>query len=282
MYVQLAVNRYKKNLCTFAANYNTQQMGRKFLFLTLLILFIFKINIHGQERIVFKGKIIDFITYQSLENACIHNLSSGLMVFSNNTGDFSLMISPNDTLAISRVGYEMEIFIAKDSLIDIKGRTLIKLAMKAIMLRNVTVYAMKPYPLFIKDLTKNTPQQKMDIPGTELSPLEKASYDIHNGNLLRGTHLASPISFLYEKFSHKGKMNRLYVNMLANQQEVMRVSQKYNPEIVNRITKLEGEQLDDFMLYCSFSYYTLVTSTDIEIEQMIANKFVQYKRENKF
>ena len=257
-------------------------MERKSLFLTLLILFILNINLDGQERIVFKGKIIDFITYQSLENACIHNLSSGLMAFSDNTGDFSLMIRPNDTLVISRVGYEMEIFALTDSMLEVKGRVLLKLTMKSIMLRNVTIYAMKPYPLFIKDLTKTTPQQKIDIPNSELTPLEKASYDINNGNLLRGTPLASPISFLYEKFSRKEKVNRLYVSMLANQQEVMRVSQKYNPEIVSRITKLEGEQLDDFMLYCSFSYYTLVTSTDIEIEQMIASKFILYKRENKF
>jgi len=239
-------------------------------------------NFSSSNIIVFKGKIIDFITYQPLENACIHNISSGLMVFSNNTGDFSLMVNQNDTLAISRVGYEMEMLFLKNSLKEMNERLFIKLTMKAIMLRNVTIYAMKPYPLFIKDLVKSTPQEKIDIPGIEISPLEKAGYDINAGNILRGTPMASPITYLYERFSHKGKMSRIYANMVAHNEDVIRLTQKYNPEIVKRITKLEGEKLDDFMLYCSFSYYTLVVSSDIEIEQMIANKFIQYKRENKF
>jgi hypothetical protein len=254
-------------------------MKCKSLFLALL-LFIVCVQAFGQERTMFRGKVVDFITYQPLENACIHNLSSGLMVFSNATGDFSMLIIRNDTLAISRVGYDMEIFSVTDSIKEIKERVTIKLIMRSLMLRNVTVYALKPYPLFIKDLVKETPQEKVEIPGIEISPLEKAGYDINAGNLLRGTPLASPISFLYNQFSHKAKMGRMYANLVANQEEVMRLSQKYNPEIVRRITKLEGEKLEEFMLYCSFTYYTLITSSDMEIERMIASKYLQYKREN--
>ena len=257
-------------------------MARKSLFLILFILSVLTANVLGQERVIFRGKIVDFLTYQPLESACIHNLSSGLMVFSSASGDFSILATGKDTLVFSRVGYDMEMLPMSDSLKNNKGRTIIKLAMKAIMLRNVTVYAMKPYPLFVNDLVKPTPKEKVDIPGIEISAQEKAGYDINAGNLLRGTPLASPISFLYDKFSHKKKMERMYANLVANQEEVMRLSKKYNPEIVQRITKLEGAKLEEFMLYCSFSYYTLVVSSDIEIELMIANKFTQYKRESPY
>jgi hypothetical protein len=229
---------------------------------------------------MFRGKVVDFITYQPLENVCIHNLSSGLMVFSNATGDFSMLIVRNDTLTVSRVGYDMEIFSITDSLKEAKERVIVKLIMRSLMLRNVTVYAMKPYPLFIKDLVKEIPQGKIEIHGIEISPEEKADYDINKGNLLRGTPLASPISFLYDKFSHKAKMEKMYANLVAKQEEVLRLSQKYNPDIVHRITKLEGDKLEEFMLYCSFTYYTLIVSSDAEIERMIANKYLQYKKEN--
>jgi len=257
-------------------------MMRKSLFLVGMLLFLSVVNTFGQERVIFRGKVVDFITYQALENVCIHNLSSGLMVFSNSSGDFSVLVLPNDTLAISRVGYNMETFSVTDSLRNLNGRATVKLLMKSIILRNVTVYAAKPYPLFVKDLVKATPQKKIDIPDIEISQEERANYDINRGNLLRGTPLASPITFLYDRFSHKGKMSRMYANLVSNQDEVLRLAQKYNPEIVQRITKLEGEKLEDFMLYCSFTYYTLVISTDLEIEQMIINKYLQYKRENKF
>ena len=257
-------------------------MSRKSLFLIVVVLFLSVADSFGQEKSIFRGKVVDFITYQPLENTCVHNLSSGLMVFSNSSGDFSMLIFPYDTLAITRVGYNMEILHIADSLTNLDGRITVKLLMKSILLRNVTVYAAKPYPLFIRDLVKVTPQEKIDIHGIEISPLERAGYDINNGNLLRGTPLASPITALYNKFSRRAKMDRMYANLVSNQEEVMRLTQKYNSEIVRKITRLDGEKLEDFMLYCSFTYYTLVVSTDLEIEQMIASKYAQYRRENRF
>jgi hypothetical protein len=255
-------------------------MKYKSLFLSVILLSLSVVNTFGQERVIFKGKVVDFVTYQPLENTCIHNLSSGLVTFSNSAGDFSISIASRDTLAISRGGYTMEMFAITDSLKNLNGRLTVKLVVKYVILRNITIYAMKPYPLFIKELVKTTPQEKIDIPGVEITHEERANYDVNNGNLLRGTPLASPISYLYDRFSRKAKMDRMYADLVANQDEVLRLAQKYNPEIVHRITKLEGNKLDDFMLYCSFTYYTLVTSSDLEIEQMIANKFIQYKRDN--
>lgn len=154
------------------------------------------------------------------------------------------------------------------------------MVMRAFMLRNVTIYAMKPYPLFIKDITKETPTKKIDVPGIEITPEERANYDINQGNILRGTPLASPITALYERFSRRAKLDRMYADLVQNQSETLRLPKKYNPEIVQRLTKLEGEQLEEFMLYCSFTYYTLITSTDQEVEQMIIAKFSQYKKDN--
>ena len=250
----------------------------RFAFLSFFV--VLTCLVFGQERTLFKGKVIDFVTYQPLSLTCIHNISSGLMTFSNASGDFSMLMHRDDTLAISRVGYSMEIYAINDSLQNTKERVTFRLMMRSIMLREVTIYAMKPYPLFVQDLVKSVPQKKVEISNIEISPEEKASYDINKGNLLRGTPLASPITALYEKFSHKAKMSRMYASLVDNQEEVIRLSQKYSPDIVHRITKLEGERLEDFMLYCSFTYYTLVTSTDLQIEKMIFDKYIQYKREN--
>ena len=237
-------------------------------------------SVFGQERTLLKGRVVDFVTYQAVAHTCIHNISTGLMTFSNASGDFSMIVKNNDTLAISRVGYSMDIYIIDDSIQSLKQRITFRMITRSIMLREVTIHAMKPYPLFVQDLVKTTPQQKIEIPNMEISPEERANYDINKGNLLQGTPLASPITYLYEKFSHKAKMGRMYASLIENQEEVIRLTQKYNPNIVQRITRLEGEQLEDFMLYCSFTYYTLVISTDMQIEKMIIDKYLQYKREN--
>lgn len=237
------------------------------------------IQISAQERFVFKGRVVDFVTVQPLENACVHNMSSGMMTFSDKQGNYAIRIKQNDTLAITRVGFEMEVIVATDSVIQLKNNYFIRLVMKSIMLKNFTVYAMKPYPLFVKDLAKKTPKEKVEI-DVNLSEEEKAQYSkkSESGNLLANTPLASPITFLYEKFSRKAKLDKTYQEMVKNQDEVIRLSQKYNREIVQRITNLQGTELDEFMLYCAFSYYTLAISSEVEIEKMISKKFIEYKK----
>ena len=234
----------------------------------------------SQERVVIKGRVMDFVTYQPLENSCVHNISTGTMAFSNKNGDFAILAKNTDTLIVTQVGYDMECLVLNDSLAATKDRISVLLVIRAFMLRNVTIYAMKPYPLFIKDITKEIPSKKVDIPGIEIPPEERANYDINNGNLLRNTPLSSPISYLYDRFSRKAKMDRKYAELMQNQGETLRLIKKYNPEIVQRLTKLEDNLLEDFMVYCSFTYYTLVVSTDQEIEQMIIAKFSQYKKEH--
>jgi hypothetical protein len=234
----------------------------------------------SQERTAVKGRVMDLASSRPLENACIHNLSAGTMAFCNQNGDFAILAKRTDTLIVSQVGYNMEVLMLNDSLIASKERLSIWMVVRAFMLRGVTIYAMKPYPLFIKDITKETPTKKIDVPGIEITQEERANYDPNNGNLLRGTPLASPITYLYDRFSRRAKMDRMYADLVQNQSEAIRLPKKYNSEIVQRLTKLEGEKLEEFMVYCSFTYYALVTSTDQEIEQMIVAKFIQYKKEN--
>lgn len=234
----------------------------------------------AQQRYVLKGKVVDYITVQPLENACVHNMSTGLMVFSDGGGNYALMVSEHDTIAISRVGFNMEVLVVNDSIIDARGNYFIRLLMKSIMLKNFTVYAMKPYPLFVKDLAKKSAREKVDVQGITLTDEEKANAvpRSEQGNLLANTPLAHPISFLYEKFSRKARLNRTYKELVANEDEVMRMAEKYNPEVVKRITHLQGTEVDEFMLFCGFSYYTLAMATEVEIEQMIAKKYIEYKQ----
>ncbi len=245
----------------------------------ILLLFSF-VCLQAQERFVLKGKVVDFITVQPLENACVHNMTSGLMVFSDAQGNYALMARPNDTIAVSRVGFNVEVLVVNDSVIDNHSHFFIRLLMKSIMLKNFTVYAMKPYPLFVKDLAKKISYDKVDVPGITLTEEEKmqAVPRSEQGNLLANTPLAHPISFLYEKFSRKARLQRTYKELVSNQDEVMRMAEKYNADVVKRITHLSGGEVDEFMLFCGFSYYTLAMSTDVEIEQMIAKKFIEYKQ----
>ncbi len=256
-------------------------MLKRIFFVLNSCIFFSLFGLYAQSKVVFKGKIIDFLISQPLENTYIHNLTTGATVFTNEKGDFSLGIKAYDTIVITRVGYNPEFVIMNDSLLHLKDRAYIRLLMKSIMLREVKIYAIKPYPLFKKEMAKK--QDSTNIDDMNLSKEEKAKIandQNTGGNILAHTPLAHPFSFFYEQYSRKAKMQRQYNELMEHQEEIMELAQKYNPEIVQQITNLTGNELEEFMVYCSFTYYNLIVSTKWEIEAMIRNKYQQYKIEN--
>ena len=99
------------------------------------------------------------------------------------------------------------------------------------------------------------------------------------GNILSlgGTATMSPISYFYDKYSHKGKMGRLYNEMLSYNEEMERIQQKYNRDIVSELTGLQGDELLDFMMYCHFNYYDLVRWSDEQIREKIRANYFNYQ-----
>jgi hypothetical protein len=65
--------------------------------------------------------------------------------------------------------------------------------------------------------------------------------------------------------------------MVSYEDEVERIQQKYNREIVSELTGLEGEELLNFMMYCRFSYYDLVRWSDEQIKEKIRTNYFNYQ-----
>jgi hypothetical protein len=89
--------------------------------------------------------------------------------------------------------------------------------------------------------------------------------------------ITSPISYLYDKFSRKKKMERLYNDLVENEEEVYNLSLKYNQDLVSSLTGLEGEELLDFMTFCKFSYYDLVHWSPEFIIVQIKKRYGDYE-----
>jgi hypothetical protein len=72
-------------------------------------------------------------------------------------------------------------------------------------------------------------------------------------------------------------MGRLYNEMLDYQDEMERIQQKYNRELVSELTGLQGDELLDFMMYCRFNYYDLVRWSDAQIREKIRSNYFNYQ-----
>ena len=252
-------------------------MNIKQLFLGLI--WMIALTASGQG-IIFKGTIYDAVAFIPIQEASIYNVSTKKYVFSNEKGEFSAFVKLNDTLIISHSIYRQLVFILDKENFS-RGHNDILLYHKAFMLREVRVIGLNAtYEGFKRDVVNvKLPDSYKNLQNVHLTKEERrnAVYTNEPANILKGTKIGSPITFLYNKFNKKMQMRQLYYEMLDKEDEVQMLPKKYNRELVSQLTGLEGADLLEFMVFCRFSYYDLVRWTQEEIIAAIRYKYSEYE-----
>jgi len=253
-------------------------MKKKFI-----ILFIFlPVIAFSQDRISLIGNVFDGISFFPVAEANIYNFNTKKYNFTNKEGNFEIISKVGDTIIVSKPAYKQILIVVTQEMFDKKQD--IALFYKAIVLKEVRVYALPAtYSEFKKEFVSvNFSDITKLMESTSLRE-EDRMRKLSNNNLLDlipgkvGQAIGHPISFLYDTFSRKAKMERLYQEMVENEKEAERLPQKYNRDLVTSITGLEGEDLLDFMTFCKFSYYDLVRWTPEFIVTQINKKFGDYE-----
>lgn len=247
----------------------------------LFFLLFATITVTKAQKNTFAGKIYDGINFYPIEGANIYNATRKNFVFSDNDGKFVIDCHIHDTLIISKSIYRQLIVVLTEELMNKKSEDFL-LYYKAILLKEVNVISLNPtYEGFKRDLAKiEIPEIYQRIPGVEITEQDKANAEYgKDPNVLRNTPIAHPITFLYETFSKKAKMKRLYNEMIQYEDRLDELPLKYNKEIVKDITGLPDEEILTFMMYCHFSYYDLVRWTPMQIINAIKNKYINYEYE---
>lgn len=248
---------------------------------TGLILFLLLTNflVFGQRNF-FTGTIIDGFSFYPIKEANIYNYSTKKYCFTDEKGFFTIEVSLNDTLIISKSIYRQLMYVV-DKEKFLKGRDEIPLFFKAIVLKEVTIFAITPsYNQFIKEVVHTQlPDYYTSIMGSQLTVQDYMNdkYTKGNYNLLNNTPMGSPITYFYEKYNKKYKNVMLAKELNQLQDEVDKVPAKYNRELVSSITGLEGEDLLNFMMYCKFSYYDIIKMTPDQIIMSVRVKFSEYE-----
>ncbi len=235
---------------------------------------------HSQNK-NFSGKVYDGINFFPVEGANIYNASTNKFVFTEDNGYFNIACELNDTLIISKSIYRQMIVVLTDELMKKNSEDFL-LYYKAILLKEVNVLSLNPtYEGFKRDLAKiEIPEIYKHISGTELSEQDKANAEYKKEpNVFRNTPIAHPITALYEAFSRKAKMKRLYYEMMQYEDRLDELPLKYNKEVVKDITGLPDNEILNFMMYCHFSYYDLIRWTPIQIINAIKDKYINYEYE---
>lgn len=245
----------------------------------ILIFSIVFLSLKGQQ-VTISGNVYDGLTFYPVEDVNIFNFTSKKFTYSDKNGDFKLDVHLNDTIIISKSIYKQLIIYISGK--DIKiGKIDLPLYYKAIMLKEVTVYALTPnYKQFVKDVV-NTPLPEIYtyVEGSKLSEMDLMNIKYAQGppNLLSGTPAGSPITYLYQKYNKKYQNIQLAKELNELQDEVDKVPAKYNRDLVSEITGLTGAPLLEFMMFCRFSYYDIIKMSSDEIIMAIRKKYSEYE-----
>jgi hypothetical protein len=250
--------------------------------LILLILFLPSF-VFAQDRISLTGNVFDGINFFPVDNANIYNFNSKKYNFTDKKGNFEISVQVGDTIIVSKSVYKQVLIeitpeIIKRNLLDVS------LFYKTIVLREVRVYALPAtYDKFKKEFlnTSFLNYYKM-MKDVTISHEDRERYSQSHGLLdlipgKAGEAVTHPITALYNAFSKKVKMDKLYREMIDNQKEVDNLPKKYNRELVTSLTGLHGEELLNFMTFCKFSYYDLVRWSPEFIITQIKNRFDEYE-----
>jgi hypothetical protein len=81
--------------------------------------------------------------------------------------------------------------------------------------------------------------------------------------------LMSPISFLYDRYSRRGKAARKLRDMVAERARKKRNALKYNAEKVQKWTGLGDEEIEEFMKFCPMPDAFMDESTEYQIIEKV-------------
>lgn len=223
----------------------------------MLLLFISSQNLSSQvdsaNSKLFSGTVVDDSLASVLPFVHIWNESTRQSSFSNDSGEFRVTLSGQDTLVFTTLGYMSEVVIVSNS--SRNQHVQIRLKQKIYELGEVVVRRFRSYESFKYQVLNLELPEKGTEQAKEFIQLTSTAVALETDRERAVADKMSTGRFGYTTQLGKGidpeKAFREKVRTLEKREKV--ITAKYNRQLVGDITQLEGEDLTQFIAYCNFS-----------------------------
>lgn len=216
----------------------------------------------SEERTInLSGEIINAEGGESVPYVHIINKNTNQGTTSDLSGKFSIAISQTDTVIFSAVGFEKYSLTLVDNEVSSNHYFIrILLDPATYELSPVNIYAFKDEAAFKQEILNlkipESTNPKIIIPG---------SYNGPRRDLTGKFSISSPISAIQGLFSKEVKEIRKYREVLKTYPQQKLIHEKYNREIVEKITGLKDKDLNEFMLFCKIPDDYIIKANEYEI-----------------
>lgn len=238
----------------------------------LLVLLLGFSNLNAQpyfleDLVNVKGQLINEDTGESVPYAHIINARVHGGAIADKDGFFSIQADPSDTLMVKAIGYVNYYIIVNEYL---KSEDLIP------------VFKLSPARYLIGDVEVHG-----EAPGANLEGIPKGKKvdtppELRSDDFSSKPHWSAavfkPLSFLHYKLSRKEVRKRKALSTIQSQSEWEYFSLVYNKNVIERLTGLKDQELDDFMVYCNANHGLHYSASSYEVEERIKQLFEVYKK----
>lgn len=236
---------------------------------TLLTILMLVLAGRAHAQLIVSGKVYDRSGLRPVEGAQVIT-SSGHLAKSDSTGDYKISASPGDSIFFVYLGKATRKF-AVNKLSDYENFNIsigVEVDPRYKLLENVTVRS-KSYKEdsienrehFHKYFDYNT---KIDI---SVSPTGAVGADL------------DPIINFF-RFKYKKRMSNLQSFLKDNEKDAF-IRYKFNRTRINKLTGLDKEELDNFMMIYAPGYEFAATASEAEMEEYIRKSFTRYQKTKK-
>jgi hypothetical protein len=252
----------------------------RFLFVVLMMI-ILTGHAQSQENrdaiLIFSGRIINEQTGTPIKFAHVINQTWSHLAISDTLGYFRIRVRLNDLLIITSIGfYDLPIYIY-DSIVAENRLHIYHMIPKIYSLSGVNVLRLGTYEQFKYNFLK------LELPEPEHPASTLVLQDIEQGidtlGITEPSSLGSPITAIYNRVSKEGKSLRKLKKVKEEEEFWKQVEYKYNPEMLSRITGLQGPELFEFINFCNFSHKFILESSEYEIIKKVLDKLKEYREQ---
>ncbi len=187
------------------------------------------------------------------------NQTTGHGFFGNQNGNFELDCRKNDTIVISVIGYDFIRLCYKDSVLRDVYYPQLKLKYIEVNLKEVTVFGKRDLEKIYRDI-------------------EKLGYNEKDYKLSGVNAVSSPITFLYQQYSHKERAKRLAIELQNEENKRDILKELFAQYVDAKIIDLDKNEFEQFIDFCKVSDFLLQNTTQYEFILIIKDKFKQFKK----
>jgi hypothetical protein len=228
----------------------------------ILLLCLSKTSLFGQERQV-QGIVFDNNTKQRLTRVYIYNTRTGQGFYNNTRGEFKTTVRQGDVLVAALQGYAVDTISIRS-----ENTVLFYLKKNSIQLKEVIVRDSTKSPA---DRLKQTQEE---FKGAYTKGTVKDVFTTGGSNGGGGAGLS--ITALYNLLSKEGRNARQLQKIIERDYRDAIIDYRFTPNLINRVTGLTADKLEDFRRQYKPGYYFILESNDYELIEYIKQAYKRY------